>query len=74
MLQKSMSSPRLLLMERELSKDAFIPADVDDVCAEKDRAPGLRLIGGYRVNGRASGLRLVELGGFNICNDIVELI
>ena len=69
-----MSSPCLLLMERELSKDIFIPAHIDDVCGGSDRAPGLRLIGEYRVNGRASAFRLVELGGFNMCNNIVEPI
>ena len=57
-----------------MSKDIFIPADIDDVCGEKDRAPGLRLVGGYRVNRRASAFRLVEFDGFNMCNDIGEPI
>ena len=57
-----MSSPCLLLMERELSKDISIPAHIDDVCGEKDRAAGLRLVGGYRMNGRASALKFWTSG------------
>ena len=53
-------------MERELSKDIFIPADIDDVYGAKGRAPGFRVVDGYRGKGRTSAFRLLELGAFNI--------